>query len=123
MSEERFYFRGEQTTFINKPKDTVIQDFQNRYITGDGSDRDKANAELKKLVELILSSQELPKEEKEESVQAVHEVAEQVKDQKGSKLILKGTLQAVKEVVSKASDIAVPALSIISTVLKLLALA
>ena len=119
---DRFVFHG-QTTFVNQPRDTVIKNFQNSYITGDGSDKDKANAELKKLVELILTSQELPKEEKEESLQAVHEVAEQVKDNKGTKLTLKGSLQAVKEVVSKASDIAVPALDIISTVLKLLAIA
>jgi hypothetical protein len=119
---DRFVFHG-QTTFIDKPRNTVIQDFQNAYITGDGSDRDKVNAELKKLVELILTSQELPEEEKEESVQAVHQVAEQVKDQKGSKLTVKGTLKAVQEVVSKASDIAVPAMNIISTALKLLALA
>ena len=119
---DRFVFHG-QTTFIDKPRDTVIQNFQNTYITGDGSDRDKANAELEKLVELIFASQELSNQEKEESVQAVHEVADQVKEQKGSRLSLKGSLKAVQEVVSKAGDIAVPAMNIISTVLKLLAVA
>jgi hypothetical protein len=119
---DRFIFHG-QTTFIDKPRETVIHDFQNTYITGDGSDRDKVNAELKELVELILASKELPEEEKEESVQAVHQVAEQVKNQKGSKLTVKGSLKAVQEVVSKASDIAIPAMNIISTALKLLALA
>jgi hypothetical protein len=116
---EKFVFHG-QTTFIDSPRDTVIQNFQNTYIVGDGSDRDKINSEIKKLVDLILDSKDLPKEDKEEAVQALHDVAEQVKEQKGSKLTVKGTLQAIQDVVSKAADIANPALGIITTVLKLL---
>ena len=117
-----FTFHG-QTTFINQPKDTVIQNFQNSYITGDGSDRDKINTELKKLVDLILSSKELPDPAKEETVEAVHSVAAQVTEQKANKLTLKGTLQAVQEVVSKAADIAGPAIGIFTTVAKLLGFA
>ena len=120
MSED-FVFHG-QTTFINKPKDTVIQNFQNTYIAGDNSDRDKINLEIKKLVDLILSSKDVPKEDKEETVQALHSVAEQVKEQKGSKLSIKSTLKAVQEIVTKAADIAVPALGIITIVFKLLGL-
>jgi hypothetical protein len=119
---EHFIFHG-QTTFIDKPRDTVIQNFQNTYITGDGSDRDKINTELKKLVELILSSRELSNPAKAETVEAVHSVAAQVTEQKANKLTLKGTLQAIREVVSKAADIAVPAIGIFTTLAKLLGFA
>jgi hypothetical protein len=118
---EKFVFHG-QTTFIDKPRDTVIQNFQNSYITGDNSDRDKINQEIIKLLELILSSKNLPKDEKEETIQAIHTVAEQVKEQKGNKLTIKGTLKVVQEIVTKAADIAVPALGTITTVMKLLGL-
>jgi hypothetical protein len=42
---------------------------------------------------------------KEEAVEALHSVAEQVKEQKSNKLTVKGILEAVKEVVSKTADI------------------
>lgn len=119
--KEKFVFHG-QTTFVDAPRDTVIQNFQNTCIVGDGSDRDKINSEIKELIHLILDSKDLSREGKEETVQALHTVAEQVKEHKGSKLTLKGALQAVQEVVSKAADIATPALGIITTVLKLLGL-
>jgi hypothetical protein len=118
---QKFIFRG-QTTFIDKPLDTVIQNFQNTYFAGDGSDRDKINAEILKLVELVLQSKDLPNDTKEEAAQALHSVADQVKEEKGNKLTLKGTLQAVQDVVSKAADIAVPALGIIAAIFKLLGL-
>ncbi len=118
---EKFLFHG-QTTFIDKPKNTVISNFQNTYITGNNPEKDKINTEILKLVELILTSNDLPDATKEEVAQALHTVAEQVKEEKGNKLTLKGTLQAVQEIVSKAADIAVPAMSIFTTVFKLIGL-
>ena len=120
MSEE-FKFHG-QTTFINKPRDTVVQDFQNTYVSGDGSDRDKANKEIAKLIDLVLQSRNLPDEDKEDTTQALHSVADQVKEDKVNKLTVKGTLEAVKEIVSKGADITVPAYGLINTVLRLLGL-
>jgi hypothetical protein len=119
---EQFVFKG-QTTFINQPRDTVIRDFQNTYFRGDGSSADQINAELKKLVELSLSSKDLPDADREDAVEALHTVAEQVRDDKANRLTLKGTLDAVKGIVSKAADIAAPAIAIIGTVLKLAGLA
>ena len=94
---DQFTFHG-QTTFIDKPSNTVIQNFQNSYISGDGSDGDKVNAELAKLVRLILDSRDMPDTTKEESVEALHAIAEQVKEQKARKLTVKGTLEAIKAV-------------------------
>jgi hypothetical protein len=75
-----------------------------------------------KLVDLILNSKGLSPAAKEEAAQALHSVASDVKEEKANKLTLKGTLQAVQDVVSKAADIAGPAIAVIATVLKLLGL-
>ena len=119
---EKFVFQG-QTTFVNQPRSTVIQNFQNTYITGDGSDKDEINSQISRLVELVLESEALPNQEKEETTQALHSVAEQVKEEKVNRLTLKGTFDAVEKVISKAADIFSPAKSIIDSVLKLLGIA
>jgi hypothetical protein len=116
---DQFIFHG-QTTFIDKPSNTVIQNFQNSYVAGDGSDRDKVNIELASLVKIILDSKDMPAATKEETVEALHLVAEQVKEQKTNKLTVKSPLEAIKDIVSKTADIATPALAIITTVFKLL---
>ena len=116
---EQFNFYG-QTTFINQPKDTVIQNFQNNYISGDGSDSDKVNIELKQLVELILSSKNISDMAKEEAVKDVHSVAEQVKNPQTNKVTLQETLSKIQEVLAKAADVAIPAMGIIAAVSKLL---
>jgi hypothetical protein len=118
---DKFVFHG-QTTFIDKPKDTVISNFQNTYIAGNDSLNDKVNSEVGKLVDLVLETKSLPDEEKEEIIQALHSVAEQVKDDKANKLTVKGTLTAIKDIVSNVAEIAVPATAIISTIFKLLGL-
>ena len=55
MSEEKFEFHG-QTTYINRPSNTVIHDFQNNYMRGDGSTVDQINSELKRLIGLSLAA-------------------------------------------------------------------
>jgi hypothetical protein len=120
MSDE-FIFHG-TTTFINKSRELVIHDFQNSYITGRDSDKDQINAELLKLVDLVLKSGDLPNETKEEVTHALHQIAGHVQVGESDKLTLKGVLQGVKDVVIKASDIATPALTVVNTVFKLLKL-
>jgi hypothetical protein len=117
--DTKFIIHGDRITFINQPSNTVIRDFQNTYMRGDGSTADQINAELKRLVELSLSSRDLPDDDKEGVVQAVHAIAEQVRDDKVTRLTFKGTLKEIKAIVVKASDIAGPALTIIAAVLKL----
>lgn len=118
MSGDEFVFRG-QTTFINRPSRTVVQNFQNTYLRGDGSTADRINAEFTKLGELCLGSRELPEGDKEEVVGAIHAVAEQVRDDKSNRLTLQGTLQAIETIVSRAADVADPALAIITTIMAL----
>ncbi len=118
MSDENFEFHG-QTTFINKPSKTIIQNFQNNYLQGDGSEADQINRNLKNLIELTLDSKDLPDEDKEEVVGAAHAVAEQVRDKKANNITLRGTLEAMKTTVVKAADIAAPAIAIIEAILKI----
>ena len=47
---EKYIFKG-QTTFINRPKDTVIRDFQNQYIAGEESGKDSINSNIARLLE------------------------------------------------------------------------
>jgi hypothetical protein len=119
----RYEFHGEQTTFIERPINTTIQDFQNTYISGEEGATKEALTQLQELVKLILQSEQLNDDTKNDAVSAVHAVAEQVKDQKGSKLTLKGTLEAIRDVVTQAADVAGPAVAIIASVLKLVGLA
>lgn len=118
---DKFIFHG-QTTFIDKPRDTVIQNFQNTYIAGDGSTKDKVNSEIGRLVELVFKTEDLPNEEKEEIAQALHSLASQIKEEKANRFSLKGTLEAVQNTVSKTADIATPAISIFSSIFELLGL-
>lgn len=118
MSNESYNFHG-QTTFINKPINTVISDFQKEYVTGaDGSEQGLLRS-LQQIVELLLSSADLPDRDKEEAVAAVHAVARQVKDKSGSRFTVQGTLEALNSLVGKAADIATPAMALIATALKL----
>jgi hypothetical protein len=112
-----FNFHG-QTTFINKPKDSVINDFQNAYITGaDNDEQAKVNKEILGLIEHILNSKEISDENKNESVDALHKMAADVKEKKVNKITFKGTLESIKEIVTKAADIATPAIAVIKTIL------
>jgi hypothetical protein len=118
MSDEKFEFHG-QTTFINRPSKTIIQNFLNNYLQGDGSQADQINKNLQHLIELTLDSKDLPDEAKEEVVGTAHAVAEQVRDKKANKLTLRGTLEAIRATVVKAADIAAPAVAIIEAILKI----
>ncbi|ADP81544.1 hypothetical protein [Pseudofrankia inefficax] len=115
---DQFNFHG-QTTFINRPKDTVIRDFQNTYVSSAGDDSRELLERLEALVSIILDSDDLAASDKEDAVQAVHEIADGVATKSKSRITLKGTLQALKDVVSGAADIAGPAIEIVSSILTL----
>jgi hypothetical protein len=66
---ENFYFQGTNTTFINRPTDTVVRDFQNTYGSTAGAD------DLTRLLELVLSSRDFTDAQREEAAGDVHELA------------------------------------------------
>ncbi|NJO01818.1 MAG: hypothetical protein HC880_09125 [Bacteroidia bacterium] len=119
---EKYFFQGGQNTIIDQPVDTVIQNFQNTYIAGDGSNKDKINKEIQKLIELILESKDLPDDDKEGIAEALYSIAEQVKEEKTNKFSIRGTLRDINEALSKASDIVSPASAIIALLFKLFGL-
>ncbi|MER5182160.1 hypothetical protein ABT009_28030 [Streptomyces sp. NPDC002896] len=112
---ENFYFQGENTTFINRPQDTVIRDFQNTY--GAGADAE----DLTRLLELVLSSRDLTDSERNEAAGAVHDVARLSAEPEPDAPAVRTRLQRLRELLSSSADIAQPALAIIASVTALFA--
>ena len=109
---DQFNFYG-QVSFINRPTNTVIFDFQNRYVSS------PANEELAELLRLVLSSEELRDEDREQAAQLIHEAATDIAGAEPRRGKIRATLESFKATVSQASDIASPALGIISKVIEL----
>ncbi|MFE7748256.1 hypothetical protein [Streptomyces sp. NPDC057428] len=105
---ENFNFTGQNTTFVNRPKDTVIQDFQNQHGTALCAD------DLRQLLGLTLSSTELSDTERDEAAQAVHDLATLSGEPDVGAFRLRA--ERLRELLSGAADIAQPALALIATV-------
>ena len=110
---DQFNFHG-QTTFVNRPVNTVITDFQNAH--GDGP----AQRGLGELLQLVLSSSALGEAERERLAKLVDEAAGESASDSPEPGKVRGILETVKTAVSDASDIAGPAIGIIAKVLELL---
>jgi hypothetical protein len=110
---DQFNFHG-QTTFVNRPVNTVITDFQNSH--GDGP----AQRRLGELLQVVLASTQLGDAERERLAKLVDEAAGEVARDSPEPGKVRGILETVKTAVSDASDIAGPAIGIISKVLELL---
>jgi hypothetical protein len=102
---ETFNFHG-PTTFINRPVDTVIHDFQNTYgaVTSGG--------DLARLLRLVLTSQHITIADKEQVGLLVQEAAASLGSGSSGE-VAKSRLEAIRAVVARAADIAEPALAII----------
>lgn len=105
---ENFNFHGQNTTFVNRPKDTVIQDFQNQHGTALCAD------DLRQLLGLTLSSTELSDTERDEAAQAVHDLATLSGEPDVGAFRLRA--ERLRELLAGAADIAQPALALIATV-------
>ena len=110
---DQFNFYG-QTSFVNRPTNTVISDFQNMYMS------EPANDELAELLNSVLSSEQLGDGEREQAARLIHEVAEEIASTEPEGGKIRTTLESIKAIVSQASDIAGPALGIISKVFELI---
>jgi hypothetical protein len=110
---DQFNFHG-QTTFVNRPVNTVITDFQNAH--GDGP----AQRGLGDLLQLVLSSSTLGEAERERLAKLVDDAAGESASDSPEPGKVRGILETVKTAVSDASDIAGPAIGIIAKVLELL---
>lgn len=107
---ENFTFYG-QTTFINRPVDTVVKDFQQTY----GAVPHEQN--LSELLRAVLTAK-LPEAEKEQAAQAVSRIATDlaVPDPKAAA----AKLATLRTTLTAAAGAALPALEIINKILSLL---
>ncbi|MEV6414378.1 hypothetical protein [Kribbella sp. NPDC051718] len=108
---ENFNFHG-QTTFINRPVDTVVTDFQNSHAI--------TPTDLGTLLRLVLTSDQLTDDQREQVAQLIDDVAGQLNAETPDAAKTRTQLERIKTTVSKAADIATPALSIVAKVLELL---
>ncbi|MFF8843919.1 hypothetical protein ACF08N_14550 [Streptomyces sp. NPDC015127] len=107
---ENFYFQGTNTTFINRPVDTVVSDFQNTYESGIGG------FELTFLLQTVLSSRDLSDADREEAAGVVHDLARITTDPEPDVPAVRSRLERLRELVAGGADIAQPALGLIASV-------
>ncbi|MFF4235962.1 hypothetical protein ACFYYL_08885 [Actinomadura geliboluensis] len=107
---ENFNFHG-QTTFINRPVDTVIQDFQNTHSALAGQEH------LAELLRLVLSSADLPDEDKEEAANVIQGVAVDLDRAEPDQAGAKTKLEMLRTGLAQAADIAGPASTILASIL------
>ncbi|WP_405461875.1 hypothetical protein OG333_00325 [Streptomyces anulatus] len=107
---ENFYFQGANTTFINKPVDTVVRDFQNTYAQA------PAQEDLARLLMLVLNSRDLPDADREEAASAVHDLARITAEPEPDTATARTRLQRLRELLTAGTDIAQPALAIVTSV-------
>ncbi|MFJ9188566.1 hypothetical protein ACIRQO_36630 [Streptomyces anulatus] len=107
---EYFNFKGPNTTFINRPVDTVIRDFQNTYAHG------PAQEDLARLLVLVLNSRDLPDADRDEAAGAVHDLARITAEPEPDNATARTRLQRLRELLTASTDIAQPALAIVTSV-------
>ncbi|MFD9426978.1 MULTISPECIES: hypothetical protein [unclassified Streptomyces] len=107
---ENFHFHGQNTTFINRPVDTVVQDFQNQHGTA------PCHEELRSLLRLTLSSTDLADAERDEAAAAVHDLARLTAEPEPDAPGVRLRAERLREMLAGAADIAQPALAIIASV-------
>lgn len=106
---ENFYFQGEKTTFINRPQDTVIQDFQNTYASAACSD------DLAQLLQLVLSSRDVSGPDREEAAGAVHELARLGTGNQPDLPTARTRIERLRALLATSADIGQPALAILAS--------
>jgi hypothetical protein len=107
---ENFYFQGENTTFINRPQDTVIRDFQNAHGTAVGAD------DLTRLLRLVLSSENMTATDREEVAVTIHDLARIGSSPEPDRAVAGTRLERLRELLASSADIAQPALALLASV-------
>jgi hypothetical protein len=110
---ENFNFHG-QTTFINRPTNTVVTDFQNTHSAA------PAGHDLATLLQLVLTSEELGDDGRELVATLIHELAGDLEDPVADQGGARRKLERIKTTVGQAADIAGPALGIVAKILEIL---
>ncbi|MEV5975099.1 hypothetical protein [Streptomyces sp. NPDC051921] len=106
---DSFEFHGENTTFINNPQNTLIQDFQNTHSTPPHAD------ELAQLLHLILTSTSLEDSRRTQAAETVHELARLTPHTPEERAAATSRLQQLRLLLTSSADIATPALPLITS--------
>ncbi|MFG2636452.1 hypothetical protein ACGFX8_21640 [Streptomyces sp. NPDC048362] len=106
---ENFYFQGQNTTFINRPQDTVVQDFQNTHGAAVGAD------DLTRLLRLVLSSGDMAAADREEAAATIHDLARIGSTTQPDPAAAGTRLERLRSLLVTGADIAQPALAILAS--------
>ncbi|MGW8688102.1 hypothetical protein ACWGNN_45315 [Streptomyces sp. NPDC055817] len=106
---ENFYFQGENTTFINRPQDTVIRDFQNTYGTAQHADG------LTRLLQLVLESRDVAAADRDAAAGEIHDLARIGADPEPDLPAARTRIERLRALLSSGADIAQPALAILAS--------
>ncbi|MFE0444761.1 hypothetical protein [Streptomyces fungicidicus] len=106
---ENFYFQGENTTFINRPRDTVIRDFQNTYGTIRHAD------ELTRLLELVLASEDMAAADRDAAAGEIHTLARICADPEPDLPAARTRVERLQALLASGADIAVPTSAILAS--------
>jgi hypothetical protein len=117
---DQFTFSG-PTTFVNRPKSVVLQNFQNSYVPLGESVVADINSRVKELVALSLDSKSLSDESKDEVVKALHDLAAMIERDGKPSISSKGILGSIRSILEQAADIADPAVKIFESIAPLFA--
>lgn len=106
---ENFYFQGENTTFINRPQDTVIRDFQNTYATAAHAD------DLIQLLRLVLTSGNMAAADRDAAAGVIHDLARLGTASEPDLPTARARLERLRTLLASSADIAQPALAILAS--------
>lgn len=106
---ENFYFQGENTTFINRPQDTVIRDFQNTYATAAHAD------DLSELLRLVLTSRDMAAPDRDAAAGVIHDLARLGTGPEPDLPAARVRLERLRTLIASGADIAQPALAILAS--------
>jgi hypothetical protein len=106
---ENFSFQGENTTFINRPQDTVIRDFQNSYATTARAD------DLTQLLRLVLASRDMAVPDRDAAAGEIHDLARLGTAPEPDLPSARTRLERLRTLLASGSDIAQPALAILGS--------
>jgi hypothetical protein len=110
---ENIHIHSENTTVINHPQDTVIQDFQNTNYKSLGID------DLARLLQLVVSSRDLTAPDRDEAMESIRNLAQLDVRRRPALPDARTRLERLRSLLTTSADIAQPALEIIASLMRL----
>ncbi|MGP2435941.1 hypothetical protein [Streptomyces sp. JW3] len=109
---DQFTFHG-QTTFINRPVDTVVRDFQNTHATVPHQEH------LTRLLHAVLAS-DLPDADREQAARTITQAGDSLAAPEPDHAAARSRLESLRTLLTGTAGVAQPALEILNSLLPLL---